>query len=165
MANVVFQKNGVDVVDMLITAADFDSNGLWHSDAVASTNDSRVTASATYAELTPDGQSVNVDYRLQAVLEGETSTGVWEPLVRQLNSTFRGDNAPTHRLIATTGPLNYIPGEAHIIPDALGQEVIQVSVEDVDIPGRVRMCISLGDRDQGFAALTSFKLTLRGSLV
>lgn len=162
MANVTFQKDGVDVVDLFLTPADFDANGLWHSDPVSTSNDTRVTANATFTDLTPDGSNVNVDYRLQTVLEGEEDVGVWGVLVRQLNPTFRSESAPTQRLIATTGPLNYEPGVPSVIPDALGNENILVSVEDVEIPDAIRVCVALADRNQGNPGLTSFKLTLRG---
>jgi len=163
MASFVFQKSGVDVVDLVLTPSDFDVNGMWHSDSIATSNDTRVTVNVIYSELDPDGSNVNVDYRLQATLEGEEGSGVWLPLVKQLSSTFRSESALTRRLIATNTPTAYDPNVEHIIPDALGNEAIKVTAEDVEIPGSVRMCLQLADRDQGFPGLTSFKLTLRGS--
>lgn len=164
MASISFQKNGVDINNLTLTPADF-TNGMWHSDEVTTTNDNRVTANITYGALTPDGANVAVDYRLQAILEGQESNGDWVSLCRQFTPMFRSENALVRRLIATSGPTAYDPDFAHIIPDALGNEAVEISVSDVDIPDKVRICLTLADRNAGGQDLTSFTVTMTGSIV
>lgn len=165
MASITFQKDGVGVVNQTITPADF-VNGVWHSDEVTVTNDTRVTANVSYASLTPDGADVPVDYRLQAVLEGQEDTGEWIPLVRQFTPTFRSENAPLRRLIANDGPTAYDPDFGHIIPNELGNESVEVSVSDVAIPDKIRMCLVLGDTNTSppNAGLTSVVVTMTGNV-
>lgn len=159
-----FQKNGSDVQDLVLTAADFVS-GAWHSDAVSTSNDTRVVANIVYKDLNPDGSDVAVDYRLQAVLEGKDSNGTWMPLVKQFTPHFRSESADTRRLIVSDQPTGYDPAVNTIIPDALGNESIEISTANDDIPAEVRICVVLGDVNSSppKAALTSFKLTATGS--
>lgn len=164
MANFKFEKNGVDVVDFQLTPSDF-TNGLWHSDTKTIQNVDRMTVNATYAKLTPDGASVNVDYRLKVILEGQEADGTWSPLVNQFTAIFSSEQPPTRRLIATNKPTSYDPSNSHIIADALGNATVEVSVEDIDIPDNVRVCVELGDKDTGAADLVSFDLTLNGRSV
>lgn len=162
MASFTFQENGVDVVNKTFTPADFDANGMWHSDDFVINSETRVTANITYSSLTPDGSATTVDYRLQAVLEGQEDSGDWLPLVRQFNSHYKSENASVRRLIATSGPTAYDPDFGHIIPDALGNEAVEVTVADVDIPGKVRMCLSLADTNSGNDDLTSVVISMTG---
>ena len=164
MANFAFQKDGVDVENLILTPADF-TNGLWHSDERTAQNVERMTVNSVYSSLTPDGSVVNVDYRLKVVLEGKEVDGTWTALVNQFSAIFSSEQALTRRLIATSRPTAYDPSNSHIIADALGNEMIEISVEDIDIPESVRICIELGNRNAGYAALISFGVSLTGRSV
>lgn len=166
MASVTFSKNGVNVIGTTFTPADF-TGGTWHSDEVTTQNLDRVTVNVVYSGLTPDGKTTDVDFRLQAVLEGQEDDGSWLPLVHQFTPHFTSDNANTRRLIATSKPTSYDPDFEHGIPDALGNEAIGVTVGDVDIPDKIRMCLVLADRNSSppKAALTSVVISMTGQLV
>lgn len=164
MANFKFEKGGSDVTNLVMTPSDF-VNGQWHSDEKSIQNVDRMTLSATYSDLLPDGANVNVDYRLKVTLEGKESDGTWSALVNQFSPIFSSEQAPTRRLIATNRPTSYDPNTSHIIADALGNETVEISVEDIDIPDLVRVCIELGDRNTGAVGLTSFGISLNGRSV
>lgn len=164
MASVTFEKDNVDVIDKVLTPADFDANGNWHTDSINSLNVSRVSVLAKFAELTPDGKDNTVQYRLQVSVQGKNAFGEWEILAKQLNSLYSSENAMTRKIIASESSMTYEPGQEHFIPDALGNEDIGVSYENTDVPDEIRVCISLREVQYNppEASLTSFKLTLTG---
>ena len=166
MSQFKFQKDNVDVSDLVLAAADF-ANGGWHSDEVTTQNVDRVTAMVEYKELTPDGKDNNVQYRLQAVLEGKEADGSWTPLVKQQNGLSSSENALKRKLVCSSTPMSYDPDSEHIIPNAIGQEDVAVSFEQADVPDKVRLCITLAEisYDPPLASLTSVKLTLNGQMV
>lgn len=163
MAQVTFRKDNVDVLGMVLTPADF-VNGVWETDVESAMNAKRVTVNVLYQELTPNGADVNVDYRLQAAVLGEESDGTYTPIVSQFSSAYSSEFAPTRRMIFTDGPTAYEPNTPHIISDALGKELIEISVEDAIVPEKIKVSIALADLNSGNADLTSFKVTITGRI-
>lgn len=162
--SVTFQKNNSDVVDLVLTPSDF-VNGAWETDEVNTPNYNRITVNAFYDNITPDGADVTAGYRLQAGIYGEEDGGQFEVLCKQFTPTFSSENASTRRMIVTTGQTAYEPNTQHIIPDPLGNELIEVSVEDDDIPDKIKVRVLLEDFPiTGGQPFQSVKLTLRGKL-
>ena len=163
MPKVTFKKDGVDVVKMPITELSF-QDGIWETDEMPSMNVDRLTVNVKYENLVPDGSDVNVDYRIQAKIMGEDDGDEFEPLCAQFAPTFRSENAPTRRLIVTPRPTAYEPNTPHIIADSLGNELIEISVEDSVVPEKVKVRLTLADVDQGNPGLLSLNLTIRGRM-
>ena len=165
MASVTFTKNNQSIIDVVLTPADFDAEGMWYTDSINTLNVDKVTATVKYADLSPDGDQTAVGYRLQAVLEGQEDDGSWDPLVSQINPLSRSDQAFLRRMVASANITNYSPGEEHFIPDALQREKIGITSEQIDIPDKVRVAISMGIRDANQAPLNSVKVTITGFLI
>lgn len=164
MASVTFKKDNVDVVDMVLTPSDF-VNGVWETDELNTLNATRVTVNARYTSLTPDQASQTVGYRLQAGIYGEDDGGEYEVLCKQFTPTFSSENAEIRRMIVTSGPTAYEPNVQHIIPGPLGNELVEVSVEDDAIPDKVKVLLLLEDFPiSGGAPFQSVTLTLRGKV-
>ena len=89
-SSVSFQANGSDVVDLVLTPADF-ADGVFCADPVTVQNANSWQVDFTYKDLDPD--STGSGFRLQGVIEGEEAPGVFVPMINQYNPHFYSGNS------------------------------------------------------------------------
>lgn len=166
MSAFTFQKDGSDVVDLVLTPQSFDSDGIWVSDSKSITNFAKITIDVEFEEITPDGADNTVDFRIQAVLQGQADNGKWYNLVSQNSGYFSSEQAPVKRLVFTEAVSDYEPGVEFFQSDALGRPTVATSHEQGSLPDDVRLCIILADRNSNppNLPLTSVKLSAAGRL-
>ena len=147
-----FEKNGQPINSLVLTAADFDANGVWSSDAVQVGNFSACEAFVDYEAVSPDAQpstgNIAVDFEIRARLETEISGGNWRSLAAQVDRFDSVENDPTSRVLRAD-PNAFNPNPDSEVFDGIDQATVTATKH---VGQQVRLCIVKKDVDRDGAA-------------
>ena len=159
-----FEKNGVAIDSLTLTAADFDANGLWSSDAKSVGNFAACQAFTKYEQIDPDFQTPTgnqlVDYDMFARLEAEFSPGIWHSICSQIEP-FDSDFADAKTRVLVADPAAFVPNPDSEEFDGFDTSVVR---KPAHIGNAVRLCLFKKDLANGGLPFSSVTISMDGLL-